>query len=56
MNALEKLKRRMAEEKWYGSREHFRTEKSYEEHIIDLKRRKQTPRQALLVKKLKKYI
>jgi len=35
----EKLKRRMAEERWYGSKEHFRTEKSFEEHQEDLKRK-----------------
>lgn len=35
-----KLKISKAEAKWYGSKEHFRTEKSYEEHLEDLKKKK----------------
>lgn len=41
MNALKKMKREMAEERWYKSKEHFRTEKSYEQHEKDKKRKKQ---------------
>jgi len=29
-----------AESQWYGSKEHFETEKSYEEHLKDLKKKK----------------
>ena len=31
-----------AELKWYGSKEHFNTEKSYEEHLEDLEKKKGT--------------
>ena len=37
-----KLKISKAEAKWYGSREHFRTEKSYEEHLEDLEKKKKS--------------
>lgn len=38
--AKENLKKGMAEERWYKSKEHFRTEKSFEEHEKDLKEMK----------------
>lgn len=37
---ISEIRRTMARDKWYNSKEHFRTEKSYEQHKRDLKRKK----------------
>ena len=38
--ARKNLRKSMDEDRWYKSKEHFRTEKSYEQHKKDLKKKK----------------